>query len=990
MPSINIEKKVFGSLTNERGDGVLAYTSGISAAADNFSTLLTSNAQAPMSDKYASLYFLTNPDNGLLTLLHAQGSMTVFPGMARAYDTRAIYEIRTEDFMAAGAQYTSLIAALDGMHTYTQRHYGVSAATTITPHHHQPDATEQMLTERIAYCVFHGRQLFIRIGQDEDLHADHLRQSRRLLAITHAIDALPQAIRPFVSMGFSLDAATMAVRTLADHLTIIVHHDPIERWGNAQQHSAIIDWQGATPQPVNAPAITAPEQQLMEESSRLVRAFLGSKPATRANISALIGVIPQNVDKAIGTPQSIPNANEMRILEAVICSPEGSYRQRDVADKLFFLLSHNYPIPKVAGRMLQLFPHLRSAKEWDAIIDQYLQRCDNTDKVCRLYDVLHLADNMKEKALQWLFKHSVLLNGMPRHADTQLGKDLQPSIAKAVKKVNNNWKVDHLEEPYFQLTPDDIELTDWYAFSQVVKALENKPQGRQQLADIHTNAREWGATRMDMNVFMRVRSYMTTEDTLTLLKAVLKAAPTLYVDIMDNLMGKGEGDPKAMIFSQSVSYRHAYIVLQAKQKSLSQVRPIVFGPHYEVLDEGLVQFCDKNGLFSRKGFIVTLLDFYHKHQRLDDKSRSAFLAVMERRSTAPTLSKLLTAYASLMPYLPEYVTAQRIQRAATIGDPDRIEQAIKDMVRNHCPQTVVDTAREHAHKLLLAACPRTYDQLLEALSKPTLTPEHFYAFDNESDILMICPGMTINDWIKLYRQCERQGKELRRISRQAVFERALSAYAMAQIPSWFQTQDISKSHFVKAIASLHKPSIKWALMQMSHMKKDQLNELKGKFLAYFVRRHRNEEAFRESKRTLQPALDALVGALRQRGMLEADSPLLKHASRQATHSSRFTMRRSTLKWGAIATAFILVVGLVVGGIIYHQTSKTTPPTTAVADSDSLRALIPDSLLGDSLLRDSLSKDSIRRDSLSRDSIKKAPIRKPAPQAAQADNNDARP
>lgn len=68
---IVIDNKVYGSQAKVMGDGVLSYSKGISSAADSLGALFS--GQLPRD--YASLFFLNNPDNGLHTVIHAQGAL---------------------------------------------------------------------------------------------------------------------------------------------------------------------------------------------------------------------------------------------------------------------------------------------------------------------------------------------------------------------------------------------------------------------------------------------------------------------------------------------------------------------------------------------------------------------------------------------------------------------------------------------------------------------------------------------------------------------------------------------------------------------------------------------------------------------------------------------------------------------------------------------------------------------------------------------------
>lgn len=970
--TLNVEKKVFGSLTNEQGDGVLSYTSGISPAADNFGALLTGNAQAPLSDKYASLIFLTNPDNALLTFLHVQGNYTVFPGMARAYDTRAVYEITHENFMTqALGQYAAIVKGLDGMHSYDKREFGVSNLTDVTPSKVTLTPIEEKLRLIIARCVMTNQQLFIRIGEDEDLYADNIRQSWRLEAILHAMDALPSSLRPYLSMAYSVDSKTTAIRTLADHILVMVHHDDISQWGTAQSRAMIIDWQESEPTLVNAQEANANELRAMESTAPLLREFLGKNPIHRTTISNLLNLIPNNVDKVLSTPTQVPSDNDKMILAAVFNSDKGCYKHQEVTERIFFLITHGHTVKGVSiARILDFYPHLRSHADLAPCIDKLMQRCDNTEKLSKIYEALRLADVMKEKTLAWILKNKLLLNGMPRVADTRLGRELQPDIVANVKRVRNDWKVDHIDEPYFDLSIDDIELTDWYAYAQVMKALLNKPGGIERIKALKTDAKRWGAERLDMSVYQRVKKYVSDEDILSMLDA-LKSNGQLYCDIMDDLLGGQTDDPKSMIVHKDAKYLHIYLIYKTKSKPLSTVRPLALGIDYALLDARLLSFLQRNNCFKRFETYTDALKLYAERKTLDEKAIAAFMDILDQLYPHPTLLQLATIHNKVYSLLKAYFTAERIRRTTQIGDSQQFDRQMAAMKKTQTPKELRDTYSDHAHDLLIADCPKTFDELLRELNKQPLTAEHFCAIETESDVLLLCPNMQMEDYVKLHKLVSKQEKELKRIDKLKPFYKALSDYALAQLPQWFQTQDVTKSYFVKQIAPLRAKDAKFfALRQMSKLGDDELQSLKAKFTRFCGQKHRDEEKFKTNRQQLQLAINALVEALKKRNMLEEDSPLLKYANRQGLKQKR-TISRKAFKTFLIAFAFTLLVAIVVTAIVLthkpHKKPKEERTYVAELTTDSHKR---DSLLADSIRRDSLRRDSLKHDALRRDSIAK--------------------
>ena len=353
---ITIDNKVYGSQAKVMGDGVLSYSKGISSAADSFGTLFS--GQLPHD--YASLYFLNNPDNGLHTVIHAQGAFTTFEEQGRAYDMRAVYEITDAEFRKMGSLHQPLIAALDKLHRYDTTEYGSTNLIDITPvPHTEPlSAVQQLLHRCLVYCVVNNRQLFIRLGNDEDYHADQVRHSRKLKELLSAIDSLPEAYRGFASMGFSVDSSTSGTRTLADHLLVIAHHDDISLWGNAKSQGVLLDWTTSTLRPLTAVDDVTPEEERLASVAPLLRGFLGTMAVSRSQVCSMFKLIPQNIDNVIRAQNS--DRNSLLILSAAFKGGTGSYRHFEVARKMLPLLVQGIIIKDVTiADILNVYPDLR-------------------------------------------------------------------------------------------------------------------------------------------------------------------------------------------------------------------------------------------------------------------------------------------------------------------------------------------------------------------------------------------------------------------------------------------------------------------------------------------------------------------------------------------------------------------------------------------------------------------------------------------------------
>lgn len=353
---IIIDNKVYGSQATVMGDGVLSYSKGISSAADSLGALFS--GQLPRD--YASLFFLNNPDNGLHTVIHAQGAFTVFGEQGRAYDMRAVYEITDAEFRKMGSLHLPLIAALDKLHRYDTTEYGSSNLIDITPVPPvQPlSETQQLLRQCLVFCVVNNRQLFVRLGNDEDYRADQVRHSRKLHDLLVAIDSLPEAYRGFASMGFSVDSSTSGTRTLADHLLVIAHHDDISLWGNARSQGVLLDWTTSVLRPITQIGDVSHDEERLVSVAPLLRGFLGTMAVSRSQACSMFQLIPQNIDNVLRTQN--PDRNSLLILSAAFKGGTGTYRHFDVARKMLPFLVHGIIVRDVTiADILNVYPQLR-------------------------------------------------------------------------------------------------------------------------------------------------------------------------------------------------------------------------------------------------------------------------------------------------------------------------------------------------------------------------------------------------------------------------------------------------------------------------------------------------------------------------------------------------------------------------------------------------------------------------------------------------------
>lgn len=953
-----VENKVFGSLTNVQGDGVLAYSSGISAAADSFGSLLTGTPQSPLSDQYASIYFLQNPDNGLNTILHVQGNYTVFSGMARAYDTRCVYEVSPQQFALINYRYTPLIAALDRMHRYNQHEYGVpnqleiddAATPALSP-------AEQWLHRMLVHSLVSGKRIFIKLGEGDRLTGDDIRRSPKLATLTHAIDSLPLAIRPYVSMGYSVDAASAASRALIAHLLVVAHHDDVQQWGPAAQGHITIDW--STDQLQCNYTLPAQDVELarLQCIAPLIGPFTGGKPCTLKQVLGLFSLIPQNIDRVLNNKVALTN-NEKMILDAVFQGGPESYHHREVCHRLLVFncqsRTHN---DKQQSQILHYYPEYGNEPQLRDYLQRRLLQIVNAREMNDFYEMYQMIPGIEDLIMGRLTKSSQYLDDVAMHPDLPVSRHMQENIVQLMKKQNNKLKVSRMHIPYYNIHIDDIVVDDWDSYAHVQDLINQN--NRTEKREIEIKTKEWGLRGMTPDIYRKVRSRLTRADQLDLLNLAIRENPDLFLLMMDS---------NPALLNEDIKYRIQYIALRCRQMALSRVNPDFIGKG-DVLDVRLIDALERIDFFRRQGMFMDAVTMYSRHNRLDDTVKQRLLQVADTISQNISLTTYVMNVVKLYALIPQYATTKRLLATRSLGSLEQLNTQIEALRRMDGTASLVSEIEKHRQKLLVASAPKNTEELIRELKTVPLIEEHFQCFQKPEDVTHVMQGLDINAFGQLYTAIQLAQSELARIQKRQLFQNTLNQLAQNFLSEWFKTKDVTKCIFVKRISPLrNKEYVKFILSCMKDMDANVLAEMQDNFTLYYNKRHRNKEEFRNNRKLLRPATTELVRALTARHMLMEDSPLPRYCSKAGLPSHRSPWRRLSrnARLAILITAAVLIVGNIIAGILLwpkHEPSKPAPkPAPRVVLTDSLRQ---DSLRQDSLRRDSLHRDSLRLDSIHR-------------------------
>ena len=104
MNVLKLEKKILGSLETQQGDVTICSTKNVSNDSEWLCSQLNETESRPYCRDFGSFGLYLNPKNHRLTCIHWQAGHVSFPGNARYYTTRCVYEIEDSVFAQAGKE----------------------------------------------------------------------------------------------------------------------------------------------------------------------------------------------------------------------------------------------------------------------------------------------------------------------------------------------------------------------------------------------------------------------------------------------------------------------------------------------------------------------------------------------------------------------------------------------------------------------------------------------------------------------------------------------------------------------------------------------------------------------------------------------------------------------------------------------------------------------------------------------------------------------
>lgn len=442
---MNIEQKIFGSLQDTPGDVILAFSEGISSNADYIGGLFNSDANFYMSPDYASLYVGSDPHNGNFEIAHIQGKHRNFPGAARSYATRCIYEVSQSTMQKTSYDFPLLIQQLPFMKEMNAIKGQVPAlliegkATKRNFSDLSPEG--QTIYRLLLVGIRDQKQVFIKIDNpNKTCRENSVLQDKRLQTILQALQVLPESLRRYASLAFSVDSH---FPKLTDNAWIVAHQDDFSNWKKPADSCYVISWENDA---LNTPPTPFTEAEIRSicQLTPLIEDFSSSVAPGSISVPKLLGDIQFNINKILS--EQLSGQKDINFLLAVIKNSNYHrveilhFLRKTLIDKLN---SDSTPITEIK-KLLRLF-----------IQDEQIRK-DFEKGLHSLKKMDELAE--KENDAEWADIVNTFKSNIQELIKT-------PHLFPAKELI------DRIDNPFYNLSPDIILIEDWSTLVYAINKL---------------------------------------------------------------------------------------------------------------------------------------------------------------------------------------------------------------------------------------------------------------------------------------------------------------------------------------------------------------------------------------------------------------------------------------------------------------------------------------------------------------------------------------
>lgn len=207
MAKINIYKRIHGSLTNKKGDGVLGYTEDYSDRTKLVSSVIDN--PPVLSPNYATVIWRYYKNIDRYMYIHIQGSRFLFSD--RNYPYRAAFEVNRKDMLGLAKDFLPLGCVVEKMPRilpeYTEDTFkNLGIEETVNVKTAVSTSQSEALAAAILQAIVDKKRLCISIGSLGITCKDNgVLETDYFKSAVAAIESLPQKIAQYVSFGVCID-----------------------------------------------------------------------------------------------------------------------------------------------------------------------------------------------------------------------------------------------------------------------------------------------------------------------------------------------------------------------------------------------------------------------------------------------------------------------------------------------------------------------------------------------------------------------------------------------------------------------------------------------------------------------------------------------------------------------------------------------------------------------------------------------------------------
>lgn len=212
--TINIYKKVSGSLLYHPGDTTLLYSEGSTSVADHVTGTFMDSRQL-LSRKYATVVWTYDGGADHYAYVNIQGGYTEFPAQARSYSYRACFEVSRSDLNTLSTDegrhicYGALFGKMPQMRQHERQERAETEALVEVADGAASmyEAEAQALADHIIDAIVQQKRLFVALDLTgrTDLHDNGLRQSMEYDIMVSALELLPAGLARYATFALCVD-----------------------------------------------------------------------------------------------------------------------------------------------------------------------------------------------------------------------------------------------------------------------------------------------------------------------------------------------------------------------------------------------------------------------------------------------------------------------------------------------------------------------------------------------------------------------------------------------------------------------------------------------------------------------------------------------------------------------------------------------------------------------------------------------------------------